>query len=107
MSAVRTADLKNNLSRHLARVRRGHTITVLDRDTPVARLIPFVHGEPGADAGTESGDRLREMAKQGVLTLGEPRALAKWIETHRPVKRRSGGPAGSELLLDARRNSTR
>jgi prevent-host-death family protein len=41
---IKIADLKNNLSRHLARVRRGGEITVLDRDTPVARIVPFVHG---------------------------------------------------------------
>lgn len=41
MSKVRIADLKANLSRHLRRVRSGHTLTVLDRDTPVARIIPY------------------------------------------------------------------
>ena len=41
MSNVRIADLKANLSRHLKTVRRGETITVLDRDTPVARIVPI------------------------------------------------------------------
>jgi prevent-host-death family protein len=40
MSDVRIADLKARLSEHLRSVRNGGTITVLDRDTPVARIIP-------------------------------------------------------------------
>jgi antitoxin (DNA-binding transcriptional repressor) of toxin-antitoxin stability system len=42
MSDVRIADLKARLSKHLRSVRNGGTLTVLDRDTPVARIIPFV-----------------------------------------------------------------
>lgn len=41
MNTVRIADLKARLSEHLRAVRRGRTLTVLDRDTPVARLIPY------------------------------------------------------------------
>lgn len=40
MSEVRIADLKARLSEHLRSVRNGGTVTVLDRDTPVARIIP-------------------------------------------------------------------
>lgn len=40
MKSVRIADLKARLSEHLRAVRRGETITVLDRDTPVARIAP-------------------------------------------------------------------
>jgi prevent-host-death family protein len=42
MSDVRIADLKARLSEHLRSVRNGGTVTVLDRDTPVARIVPFV-----------------------------------------------------------------
>lgn len=41
MSKVGIADLKAHLSQHLRKVRRGHTLTVLDRETPVARIIPY------------------------------------------------------------------
>lgn len=40
MSDVRIADLKARLSEHLRSVRNGATVTVLDRDTPVARIVP-------------------------------------------------------------------
>jgi prevent-host-death family protein len=39
--AVRIAELKAKLSEHLRAVRRGHTITVLDRDQPIARIVPY------------------------------------------------------------------
>jgi prevent-host-death family protein len=41
MTDVRIADLKARLSEHLRSVRNGGTLTVLDRDTPVARIVPF------------------------------------------------------------------
>jgi prevent-host-death family protein len=41
MTDVRIADLKARLSEHLRSVRNGGTVTVFDRDTPVARIIPF------------------------------------------------------------------
>ena len=46
MTNVRIADLKSRLSEHLRRVRHGASITVLDRDTPVARLVPYEDGSP-------------------------------------------------------------
>lgn len=40
MSTVRIAELKARLSEYLRRVRRGHMLTVMDRDTPIAHIIP-------------------------------------------------------------------
>jgi len=45
MKRVRIADLKANLSRHLHYVRRGHVLTVLDRETAVAQLVPYQQAE--------------------------------------------------------------
>lgn len=41
MTTVRIADLKSRLSEHLRSVRKGRTLTVLDRDTPIARILPY------------------------------------------------------------------
>jgi antitoxin (DNA-binding transcriptional repressor) of toxin-antitoxin stability system len=41
MKAVKIAHLKSHLSRHLRDVRGGQALTVLDRDTPIARLMPI------------------------------------------------------------------
>ncbi|MSV28081.1 MAG: type II toxin-antitoxin system prevent-host-death family antitoxin [Bryobacterales bacterium] len=40
MKQVRIAELKSRLSEYLRDVRRGETIAVLDRETPVARIVP-------------------------------------------------------------------
>ena len=39
--SVRIADLKARLSEHLRAVRRGRTLIVLDRDRPIARIVPY------------------------------------------------------------------
>ena len=41
MNRVRIADLKAHLSGHLRKVRGGQTLTVLDRDTPIALIVPY------------------------------------------------------------------
>jgi prevent-host-death family protein len=40
MSKVGIADLKAHLSEHLRKVRAGRTLTVVDRNTPVAKIVP-------------------------------------------------------------------
>jgi prevent-host-death family protein len=47
MKSVKIAELKARLSEHLRQVRRGVTYTVMDRETPIARLVPYdAGGEP-------------------------------------------------------------
>jgi prevent-host-death family protein len=41
MSDVGIAELKARLSEHLRSVRNGGTLTVLDRETPIARIVPY------------------------------------------------------------------
>ena len=40
MKTVGIAELKAHLSEYLKSVRKGRTLTVLDRDTPIARIVP-------------------------------------------------------------------
>jgi len=40
MKEVRIAELKSRLSEYLRVVRSGETISVLDRETPVAQIVP-------------------------------------------------------------------
>jgi len=41
MKQVRIAELKSHLSEYLRAVRGGQTIAVLDRETPVAHIVPI------------------------------------------------------------------
>ena len=71
---VKTADLKNNLSRYLRRIRAtGETILVCDRDRPVATLSPLQR-----DEDTE-WCRVREEAMA--------RAKAAGLEIEMPLRR--------------------
>jgi prevent-host-death family protein len=45
MRTVNIADLKNNLSAHLERVRSGEELLVKDRNRPIARFVPLTSGE--------------------------------------------------------------
>ena len=45
MNQVRIADLKAHLSRYLARVRKGDSVVICDRQTPIARLVPIAGRE--------------------------------------------------------------
>ena len=41
MKEARVSELKARLSAYLSEVRRGETVTVFDRNTPIARIVPF------------------------------------------------------------------
>jgi prevent-host-death family protein len=46
VKSAKIAELKNNLSRYLDYVKAGGAVMVLDRDRPVAQIVPL--SRPGA-----------------------------------------------------------
>ena len=69
MRQVRIAELKARLSEYLRAVRRGETVLVLDRDTPVGHIVP-VRGDsrlrirkPAPDAPAPNRVRLPKPIK--------------------------------------------
>lgn len=98
------ATLKNNLSRYLKSVQAGEEVIVLDRDRPVARLVPF-RNEAGTARGTAAHDaaRLDAMVQRGAVThRGDSAATTAWAKSHKPAKTPKGTPALSELFLQMR-----
>lgn len=65
MKGVGIADLKARLSEHLKAVRKGRTLTVLDRNVPIARIVPY---------GVEPIDVKRATRRPKDLTLPPPPA---------------------------------
>jgi prevent-host-death family protein len=57
---LRVAELKARLSHYLHAVRAGRSLTVYDRDTPVARLVPVAPG-PGDLPSVKPSRRLRDV----------------------------------------------
>jgi prevent-host-death family protein len=47
MKNARVSELKAHLSAYLAKVRKGETVIVCDRSTPIARLVPYESDPPG------------------------------------------------------------
>lgn len=58
MTRVGVAELKARLSEYLRAVRKGHDLTIMDRDQPIARVVPYaasgslVVREPTSSYGT-------------------------------------------------------
>ena len=112
MKKVKIADLKNNLSRHLAHVRAGGDLIVLDRETPIARVVPFSatvrsdRAERGRDAYW-TAERLADLERRGIVSRPQPAAAATLLQAVRPVKLPKGSPSAVGLLLEMRRESHR
>ncbi len=107
MSKVRIAELKNGLSRYVAAVRDGAEIVVLDRDTPVARLVPFGPRDartPGVKDDYWTPDRLAALERQGTI---RPAMNAGDMAAPAPRPLPAGTPSVVDLLVQARRESLR
>ena len=86
MKAVKIADLKSHLSRHLRDVRAGGTLTILDRDTPVARLVPIDSGEDVSITPPQPGAALLANVKLPVA----PKIATDVVELLLDDRRRRG-----------------
>lgn len=80
MKQAKIANLKDNLSRYLDHVRRGGSVLVLDRDRPVARLVPLPH--EGARGASE---RLARLERQGLIRRGTASRSAA-LTARKPVR---------------------
>lgn len=112
MRQVKIADLKNNLSRHLLHVRAGGDLVVLDRNTPVARLVPFDSATAPRERAAKADaywtdDRLADLERRGTVARGRSGNVAAWVKNHTPVRLPKGTPSAVALLLKQRRESTR
>jgi prevent-host-death family protein len=56
MKRVGIADLKAHLSGHLRAVKKGETLVVVDRGTPVARIVPAADVRGGVVTRPPTGD---------------------------------------------------
>jgi|SRR5712691_5533559 prevent-host-death family protein len=58
MKNARISELRDSLSEYLARVRKGETVIVYDRDTPIARIEPIAPADKNAPAWARDAERL-------------------------------------------------
>jgi len=63
MKTTTVSKLKASLSGYLKRVKAGNEVIVTERGKPVAKLVPITQPE-------SMSERLREMEKEGLVTIG-------------------------------------
>jgi prevent-host-death family protein len=85
---VKVSELKAQLSEHLRHVRRGHTITVMDRDTPIAEIVPLAP----------------ERKKPEIRFVSRPEPGLKLGDLHFPPMDPPIEVDAVEILLDMRRD---
>lgn len=82
------AELKNRLSHYLSRVKRGETVLVMERATPIARLVPTA--PPSRMNSDETEAWLRRLEANGVLRLGMRKGVPEVTKSPPSGKRPAG-----------------
>lgn len=72
MRTAKISELKAKLSAHIEYVKRGEEVLILDRDTPVARLIP-------AGPVEEDAQMRRLIAKGVIIPARDPKNKARFV----------------------------
>jgi len=98
MKSVSVSVAKNTLSALLRKVAAGTPITITDRGTPVARLVPPAAQVRGIPA------RFLELAGRGVVKLPEREPCANWDDDLPAPPRLAKGVSAVEVLLKERRS---
>jgi antitoxin (DNA-binding transcriptional repressor) of toxin-antitoxin stability system len=94
MKRAKIGELKNSLSRYLDHVRSGGTVVVVDRDEPVARIVPWPRSVRGAGS---SAARLARLERRGLIRRGTG-GLPDWLGRRRPPRLR--GSVLKDLLRE-------
>jgi prevent-host-death family protein len=97
MKKAGIAELKNNLSRYLDHVKSGETVLVVDRNQPIAQIIPL---QKTARSAAPDDGRIDRLERKGLIRRGSGDP-GQWLVKRRPVR-----VPGSVLqdLLDERRS---
>jgi antitoxin (DNA-binding transcriptional repressor) of toxin-antitoxin stability system len=84
MKEAKISEIKNQLSRYLDLVRnRGEVVRILDRDVPVAQIIPITAETRGRSSGTEV---LIVLERKGLIRRGTGVVDREILETDPPGK---------------------
>lgn len=95
MKEAKISEIKNQLSRYLALVRRGEVVRIVDRNRPVAQIVPIGQASGEGPVGAEA---LAEMERRGLIRRGHGPIAREILDSDPP-----GKPAGVlRALLDER-----
>jgi prevent-host-death family protein len=96
MKEAKISEIKNRLSRYLALVRRGEVVRILDRNVPIAQIVPIATPAGEAPVGAEV---LADLERKGLIRRGSAEIPREILDRDPPG--RSAGVL--EALLDERR----
>jgi antitoxin (DNA-binding transcriptional repressor) of toxin-antitoxin stability system len=98
MKEAKISEIKNQLSRYLALVRNhGEVVRILDRNVPVAQIVPITTRTSGRSVGSEA---LLVLERKGLIRRGTGVLDREILETDPP-----GKPAGVLQALLEERNA--
>ncbi len=96
MKSASISEAKNRLSAYIDLVRKGETVLITDRNTPVAQLVPL---QPAASEGEEAW--LQALERKGLVRRAGKRGPSALLGKA-PLKLPRGESA-LEAMLDERR----
>ena len=96
MASVQIADLKNNLSAYLRKVRTGEEVIICDRKSPIAKIVPL---------GTTDLDLEEQelIAKGLMLPAQKPFDADAFFAIGSGIRRRPGTKAAIDRAITAER----
>lgn len=96
MASVQIADLKNNLSAYLRKVRGGEEVVICDRKSPIAKIVPL-------GAGDFDLEEQELIAKGLMLPAQKPLDADAFFAIGRNIRRRPGTKAAIDRAIAAER----
>ena len=113
MTQATISELKNSLSAYIRKVKLGESVLIMDRKTPVARLVPLESGATLAeqaapyDSASERSiadeARLAELEREGLIIRGRGPLPLEIIRKWKPIE----GVNLLEALLEEREEDYR
>ena len=100
MKVTKVTDLRKHLSEILDAVRQGEEVEILDRNVPIARLVPL-----GPTMEARKGRMppwLERLRRAGAVRVGNLKPVAEILKGFPPGKRPPGN-AAVEAILEERR----
>lgn len=96
MASVQIADLKNNLSAYLRKVRTGEEVIICDRKSPIAKIVPLSADDLDLEA--------QELIAKGLMRPAlKPFDADAFLAIGRGTRRRPGTEAAIDRAIAAER----
>ena len=89
MDAAGIKEIKNNLSRYLARVKSGEEILIAERGKPIARIVKEGAGE------TSIRSALSQLIQKGLVVMP-----SQGMCVANPPKIKAGGKSVSDMVVE-------